>query len=248
MWQPSWACPTEGCFYPPTLFTDVAPAVDHRAGGDLRAGAGGDDLPHAGRGGRAGQQHALRPGRQRVDARTSTSRSTSRRKIKAGMVWINCTNLFDAAAGFGGYRESGFGREGGREGLYEYVKPTYAKTQTAGDEAADSATRRARSAKRRGAGDRPAADRPHRQAVHRRQAGAPRRRLQPARCYGADGAADRRGRRRQPQGHPQRRRGGAQGRRAGPTRPAHNRAQILYYIAENLARARRRVRRAASPR
>lgn len=44
-------------------------------------------------------------------------------KIKAGSVWINCTNQFDAAAGFGGYRESGFGREGGKEGLYEYLKP-----------------------------------------------------------------------------------------------------------------------------
>ena len=35
-------------------------------------------------------------------------------------MWINSTNLFDAASGFGGYRESGFGREGGREGLAEY--------------------------------------------------------------------------------------------------------------------------------
>jgi aldehyde dehydrogenase (NAD+) len=42
-------------------------------------------------------------------------------KIKAGVVWINSTNLFDAAAGFGGYRESGFGREGGREGMWEYL-------------------------------------------------------------------------------------------------------------------------------
>ena len=41
-------------------------------------------------------------------------------RIKAGVVWINSTNMFDAAAGFGGYRESGFGREGGREGLSEY--------------------------------------------------------------------------------------------------------------------------------
>jgi aldehyde dehydrogenase (NAD+) len=39
------------------------------------------------------------------------------------VVWINSTNLFDAAAGFGGYRESGFGREGGREGMYEYLVP-----------------------------------------------------------------------------------------------------------------------------
>jgi len=42
-------------------------------------------------------------------------------RMQAGVVWINSTNLFDAAAGFGGYKESGFGREGGREGLYEYL-------------------------------------------------------------------------------------------------------------------------------
>ena len=45
--------------------------------------------------------------------------------IKAGTVWINCHNLFDAAAGFGGYKQSGFGRDGGQEGLYEYVKPKW---------------------------------------------------------------------------------------------------------------------------
>jgi aldehyde dehydrogenase (NAD+) len=44
-------------------------------------------------------------------------------KIKAGVVWVNATNLFDAAAGFGGVRESGFGREGGWEGLLAYLKP-----------------------------------------------------------------------------------------------------------------------------
>lgn len=44
-------------------------------------------------------------------------------KLQAGVVWVNCTNLFDAGVGFGGYRESGFGREGGREGVYEYLKP-----------------------------------------------------------------------------------------------------------------------------
>ena len=40
--------------------------------------------------------------------------------VKAGAVWINAHNLFDAAAGFGGFRESGYGRDGGKEGLYEY--------------------------------------------------------------------------------------------------------------------------------
>jgi len=42
-------------------------------------------------------------------------------RVKAGVVWINSTNVFDAGAGFGGYRESGFGREGGREGMREYL-------------------------------------------------------------------------------------------------------------------------------
>ncbi len=42
-------------------------------------------------------------------------------KIKAGVIWINSTNIFDAGSGFGGYRESGYGREGGREGLAEYL-------------------------------------------------------------------------------------------------------------------------------
>lgn len=44
-------------------------------------------------------------------------------KLRAGVVWVNATNLFDAAAGFGGVRESGFGREGGWEGLLAYLKP-----------------------------------------------------------------------------------------------------------------------------
>lgn len=44
-------------------------------------------------------------------------------KLVAGVVWVNATNLFDAAAGFGGVRESGFGREGGWEGLNAYTKP-----------------------------------------------------------------------------------------------------------------------------
>eukprot|EP01037_Dinobryon_pediforme_P002572 gene2572-2611_t len=48
-------------------------------------------------------------------------------RVKAGVVWINSTNLFDAAAGFGGYRESGFGREGGREGLFEYLTADWEK-------------------------------------------------------------------------------------------------------------------------
>ena len=48
-------------------------------------------------------------------------------QLKAGVVWVNCTNLFDASCGFGGYRESGYGREGGREGLREYLEPVWFK-------------------------------------------------------------------------------------------------------------------------
>ena len=44
-------------------------------------------------------------------------------KLVAGVVWVNGTNMMDASAGFGGRRESGFGREGGWEGLAAYTKP-----------------------------------------------------------------------------------------------------------------------------
>jgi aldehyde dehydrogenase (NAD+) len=48
-------------------------------------------------------------------------------RLKAGVVWINGTNNFDAAVGFGGYKESGFGREGGKEGMAVYLKPAWEK-------------------------------------------------------------------------------------------------------------------------
>jgi aldehyde dehydrogenase (NAD+) len=52
-------------------------------------------------------------------------------QLKAGVVWVNSTNLFDASCGFGGYRESGYGREGGREGLLEYMEPAWFKSAPA---------------------------------------------------------------------------------------------------------------------
>jgi aldehyde dehydrogenase (NAD+) len=42
-------------------------------------------------------------------------------KLKAGVVWANTFNKFDPLSPFGGYKESGFGREGGLHGLYPYV-------------------------------------------------------------------------------------------------------------------------------
>lgn len=54
-------------------------------------------------------------------------------QIKAGVVWINTTNQFDAACGFGGYKESGMGREGGSEGMLEYLQPKEALILTTKD-------------------------------------------------------------------------------------------------------------------
>ncbi|PCD77915.1 aldehyde dehydrogenase family protein [Pseudothioclava arenosa] len=53
-------------------------------------------------------------------------------RVRAGVVWINGTNLFDAGAGFGGMRESGFGREGGREGMAAYLRAPTAKPRPEG--------------------------------------------------------------------------------------------------------------------
>jgi aldehyde dehydrogenase (NAD+) len=122
LWQPSWACPTDGYFYPPTLFTEVAPAAtiaqEEIFGPVLvsmtfRTPAEAVALANNTRFGLAASLWS-----EDINLALDVAR-----QLKAGVVWINSTNLFDAAAGFGGYRESGFGREGGREGLFEYVKP-----------------------------------------------------------------------------------------------------------------------------
>jgi aldehyde dehydrogenase (NAD+) len=52
-------------------------------------------------------------------------------RIKAGVVWINATNIFDAAAPFGGVKESGFGREGAHEGMSAYLRPAAPKRRVA---------------------------------------------------------------------------------------------------------------------
>ena len=99
-------CPIRAVFFPPTLITDVSPGHDLRAGRDLRAGAGGDELPHARRGGRSSPTTPNTASPRASGRESSISPSTSRRRIKAGVVWVNCTNQFDASSGFGGYKES----------------------------------------------------------------------------------------------------------------------------------------------
>ena len=121
IWQPSWSCPTEGYFYPPTLFTDVAPSAtiaQVEIFGPVvvlmtfRTPAEAVELANNTRFGLAAS----------IWTENINLALDMAPQVKAGTVWINCTNVFDAASGFGGYRESGFGREGGREGMWEYLK------------------------------------------------------------------------------------------------------------------------------
>lgn len=124
LWQPSWSCPDKGLFYPPTLLSDVSPA---------------STVAQVEIFGPVVVFMTFRTPKEAVALANNTRYGLAASvwsenlnlaldvapKIKAGTVWVNCTNMFDAAAGFGGYRESGYGREGGREGLYEYVKPRW---------------------------------------------------------------------------------------------------------------------------
>jgi aldehyde dehydrogenase (NAD+) len=107
--------PEEGCYYPPTLITGLEPGRSADAGGDLRPGSGGHHLPHAGRGGELANntRYGLAASVWTENVNLALDIAP---KLAAGVVWVNATNLFDAAAGFGGVRESGFGREGGWEG------------------------------------------------------------------------------------------------------------------------------------
>ena len=121
MWQPTWECPENGCYFPPTIFTDVSPsakiAQEEIFGPVLvamtfRSHSEAVKLANNTRFGLASSIWT-----ENINLALDIAP-----QVKAGTVWINCTNVFDAASGFGGYRESGFGREGGEEGLYEYVK------------------------------------------------------------------------------------------------------------------------------
>ena len=121
IWQPSWQCPTEGFFYPPTLFTNVASAstiAQEEIFGPVLA-AMTFRTPEEAVKLANNTRYGLAASIWSEDINLALDIAT---QIKAGTIWINSTNLFDAASGFGGYRESGFGREGGKEGLFEYVK------------------------------------------------------------------------------------------------------------------------------
>jgi aldehyde dehydrogenase (NAD+) len=119
--QPSWSVPTTGCFYPPTVLTNVGPSssvVQEEIFGPVLA-AMTFRTPEEAVKLANNTRYGLAATIWSEDINLALDLAT---QIKAGTVWINSTNLLDAAAGFGGYRESGFGREGGKEGLFEYAK------------------------------------------------------------------------------------------------------------------------------
>jgi aldehyde dehydrogenase (NAD+) len=123
-WQPEVLLPSRGLFYKPTLLSNVHPTsivAQQEIFGPVLAAM------------------TFRTPREAVELANNTvyglaasvwSESINvalhvAAQIKAGVVWVNSTNMFDAACGFGGYRESGYGREGGREGLVEYLEPAW---------------------------------------------------------------------------------------------------------------------------
>jgi aldehyde dehydrogenase (NAD+) len=135
--QPSWACPAEGWFYPPTLLSNVAPSSTVAqveifgpvlVAMTFRTPAEAVELANNTTYGLAGSVWT-----ENVNLALDVAG-----KIKAGTIWVNCTNMFDAASGFGGYRESGYGREGGKEGLYEYLKAAAPKERRPFKESASS--------------------------------------------------------------------------------------------------------------
>jgi len=114
--------PAEGCFYPPTLITGLTPAdplMQEEIFGPVlvsttfRTPVEAVQLANNTRYGLAATVWT-----ENVNLALDIAP-----KLAAGVVWVNATNLFDAAAGFGGVRESGFGREGGWEGLLAYTRP-----------------------------------------------------------------------------------------------------------------------------
>jgi len=125
-WQPQIEMPSRGFFFPPTLLSNVHPTsivAQQEIFGPVLAAM------------------TFRTPAEAVELANNTVYGLAScvwseninvalhvaAQIKAGVVWVNCTNLFDAACGFGGYRESGYGREGGREGLLEYLEPAWFK-------------------------------------------------------------------------------------------------------------------------
>jgi aldehyde dehydrogenase (NAD+) len=121
VWQPEISLPRRGAFFPPTLLTEVSPANivwREEVFGPVLAVTSFRTLQEA-----VELANNTRYGLAATLYTENINRALELAvKLKAGVVWINTTNQLDAACGFGGIRESGFGREGGLEGMLGYLR------------------------------------------------------------------------------------------------------------------------------
>jgi aldehyde dehydrogenase (NAD+) len=227
-WQPQIALPERGFFYPPTLLSNVHPTsivAQQEIFGPVLAAM------------------TFRTPAEAVELANNTVYGLAAcvwseninvalhvaAQLKAGVVWVNCTNLFDASTGFGGYRESGFGREGGREGLLEYLQPSWFRN--APKLPASSPPAPAQHEKNNSA-DAPAIDRTVKLYIGGKQvrpdSGCSIEVRSPdGRLLGEAALGNRKDIRNAVEA--------ARKATAWTKATAHNRAQILYYCAENLA-------------
>ncbi len=120
VWQPQSPLPRQGAFYPPTLLTEVSTANiawREEIFGPVLATTSFRTLQEA-----VELANNTRYGLAATLYTENINRALELAvRLKAGVVWINTTNQLDAACGFGGIRESGFGREGGLEGMLDYL-------------------------------------------------------------------------------------------------------------------------------
>jgi len=121
-WHAPIDMPGQGCFYPPTLITGLssaAPLMQEEIFGPVLVATTFRTPSEA-----VAMANDTRYGlAASVWSENLNLALDVAPKLAAGVVWVNGTNMFDAAAPFGGVRESGFGREGGWEGLSAYLRP-----------------------------------------------------------------------------------------------------------------------------
>jgi len=235
-WQPPFEMPARGLYFPPTLLSDVHPTsivAQQEIFGPVLAAM------------------TFRTPSEAVELANNTSYGLAAcvwsesinvalhvaAQIKAGVVWVNSTNMFDAACGFGGYRESGYGREGGKEGLLEYLEPTWFKNAPALPTAKPGAVEPS-GGERDSSASGPDIDRTVKLYIGGKQARpdsgySMEVRGQRGELLGEASLGNRKDIRNAVE---------AARKAAGwPKSTAHNRAQVLYYMAENLSQRRHEV-------
>ena len=110
-----------GYFVKPTIFCGREGRHEHRAGRDLRAGHEHPDVSRTSRKSWRARTDRLRPGGGRLDEGHRKAHAIAD-SVRAGTVWVNCYDVFDAGAPFGGFKMSGIGRELGEYGSANYTE------------------------------------------------------------------------------------------------------------------------------